>query len=122
MFVTEVDIVLKGFNSPTNISNLDFLEELDGWDIDAGVSASVVEHDEDVGPDAAGGGRRLQLNKDLQIDTGGVEGESSASYTFTSSEGACAFRVRYRFVTSEVSSVGDTQGYAMILWRALTAK
>ena len=110
-----LNIVLKGFNNPSSVDNKDFSAGLNGWEIAAGVDVSLVPHNEDVGPDTVVGRRRLQLNDDLRIGTGGVEGESSASHTFTSSEGACAFRVRYRFVTSEVHTYVYELRYLFIL-------
>ena len=110
-----LNIVLKGFNNPSSVDNKDFSAGLNGWEIAAGVDVSLVPHNEDVGPDTVVGRRRLQLDDDLLIGTGGVEGESSASHTFTSSEGACAFRVRYRFVTSEVHTYVYELRYLFIL-------
>ena len=92
-------IKVISIGAASTVDNKDFASGTDGWETAAAELVEVVPHEENVGPGSSV--RRLQLDQDLLLGTT-VEGESSASYTFTSSEDACFARVRYRFVTSEV--------------------
>ena len=98
-------ISLVGFGEPSDIDNNDFSQGTDGWaNPDA---ASIMEHLEDVGPEADDGARRGRdledaiVNQDFMLFTQPYEGPTSTSRTFVSEEGTTGVRVRYRFETSE---------------------
>jgi AMOP domain len=95
-------ITVFGFKSATNVANKDFSKGLSGWNTDGAVAVSLQNHIEQVGPPVPPNVRSLQLNQDLALSTGGSPVEQRSSHTFTSSDDACAVKVRYRFVTSEV--------------------
>jgi hypothetical protein len=95
-----VTIVMSGFQVATNGTNKEFTQGLSGWILSSPTAASIGPHEESVGPNATQGST-LPLNNDLYLSTDPVVGPTSASYTFTSSEGVCAIEVRYRFVTEE---------------------
>jgi AMOP domain len=97
-----VTIVMSGFEVASNGTNKDFSQGLSGWIFSSSSAASIGPHVEAAGPKNATQRRKLQLNNDLYLSTNPVVGPTSASYTFKSSDGACAVEVRYRFVTSEV--------------------
>jgi AMOP domain len=97
-----VTIVMSGFQVASNGTNKDFSQGLSGWSLSSPSAASIGPHVEAAGPKNTTQRRMLQLNNDLYLSTDPVEGPTSAYYTFTSSEDACAVEVRYRFVTSEV--------------------
>lgn len=116
-----MSITMLGFNAVATAVNPDFALGTDGWNIPEEPSAVLLlQHVSDPGPSTTSavdtlsarqyelpvriverGGRKLQINQDLQLSTL-EEGPQSASYTFTSSEDVCAVKLRYRFVTSEV--------------------
>jgi AMOP domain len=97
-----IAITVFGFKSATNVTNKDFSHGLDGWNKDGAIAVSLKNHVEQVGPPLPPNVRSLQLNQDLVLSTGGSRAEQHSSHTFTSSDDACAVKVRYRFVTSEV--------------------
>lgn len=97
-----IAITVFDFENASAIENKDFSQGLSGWIKDKAISVSLKTHIENVGPPLPSNARQLQLDQDLVLSTGGSRIEQRVSHTFTSSEDACAVKVRYRFVTSEV--------------------
>lgn len=93
-----VTITLIPIGGESDVDNNDFSLGSEGWDVEKARDVNIVVHEENVGPVS----RRLMVNNDLVISTGGVEGPSSVSRSFSSQPEACAIKLRYRFITSEV--------------------
>eukprot|EP00934_Nitzschia_sp_Nitz4_P008130 Nitzschia sp. Nitz4//scaffold27_size158506//67509//69749//NITZ4_002598-RA/size158506-snap-gene-0.216-mRNA-1//-1//CDS//3329545482//8120//frame0 len=97
-------VVLVGLNEVSSVDNKDFANgNLDGWKItpeDDPSVATVVEHEENVGPTESR--RRLDISDYDMVVTTTDEGPNTASFTFEASDDACYINLRYRFETSEI--------------------
>lgn len=91
-----VVLTLLGFNPPSTIDNNDFSLGTEGWDISNANFVAITPHQEGFPS-----GRRLVSDDkpDLTVGTGGVQGESSTSRTFTIAPDTKSVCLRYRFIT-----------------------
>jgi hypothetical protein len=120
-----ITLTMRGIGPASAVQDDDLAQGAAGWEVGS-APVAIVDHAEQVGPAhaasattarsagtrtrarrrgeaaAQASARDADVDDDLSLGTAG-KGEQAISRTFTTDAGVIAVRVRYRFVTSEVS-------------------